>query len=88
MTNISCPLCKKCIYNKTIQEQISRQIDAAIAGNQMPEEYRNKLMYIQCNDCLAKSWVPFHIDGGKCKECGFYNTTRLKEKLIDAPQTD
>ena len=65
--------------------QMSAHLDAEIAAMPMPEEYRNKLMTVACNDCLAKSQVPFHIVGGKCRECGTYNTTRLKDELIDAP---
>ena len=64
---------------------MSAHLDAEIAAMPMPAEYRNKLMTVACNDCLAKSQVPFHIVGGKCRECGTYNTTRLKDELVDAP---
>lgn len=40
-------------------------------------------MTVQCNDCLKKCNVPFHIMGGKCKSCRSYNTTRVGEGLID-----
>ena len=49
----------------------------------MPDEYKDKLMTVQCNDCLVKSNVPFHIMGGKCKDCRSYNTTRVGDELID-----
>ena len=49
----------------------------------MPEEYRSKILTVQCNECLAKSNVPFHIYGGKCKRCRSYNTTRVEDCLIE-----
>lgn len=27
--------------------------------------------------------MPFHIVGGKCKQCDSYNTTRVGDELID-----
>jgi RING finger and CHY zinc finger domain-containing protein 1 len=57
--------------------------DAQLAAMPMPTEYRDKKMAVQCNDCLQKSAVPFHIMGGKCNECKSYNTTRIGDELID-----
>ena len=34
-------------------------------------------MIVMCNDCISKSSVPFHIEGGKCTICRSYNTTRI-----------
>jgi RING finger/CHY zinc finger protein 1 len=48
----------------------------------MPVEYQDQLMTVQCNDCLNKCNVPFHIAGGKCTKCRSYNTTRVGEGLI------
>jgi phage FluMu protein Com len=53
-------------------------MDAEIARTRMPEEYKNLRMNVLCNDCLARSNVPFHIFGGKCKKCKSYNTTRVE----------
>lgn len=49
----------------------------------MPEEYRDKFMTVQCNDCQAKSRVKFHIMGGKCSKCRSYNTSRVGDNLMD-----
>ena len=49
----------------------------------MPKELQDAKMKVLCNDCLAKSIVPFHIIGGKCKECGSYNTTRIEDSELD-----
>ena len=56
----------------------------------MPKEYRKVKIKIMCNDCLSESIVPFHVLGGKCKQCGSYNTTRTdkgdgKDLEIDKP---
>ena len=61
--NISCPMCKKSIMEPSIFEEF---MDGQIALTPMPEEYKDIIMPILCNDCLAKSTVPFHILGGKC----------------------
>jgi hypothetical protein len=49
----------------------------------MPTEYANKYMKVQCNDCLHKCMVPFHIMGGKCKKCRSYNTARMEGELVN-----
>lgn len=82
-TSIACPLCRKSIVDPKYFEA---SYDAQIRETPMPEEYKNKLMTVQCNDCLQKSNVPFHIFGGKCKKCKSYNTTRVGDELIDDPE--
>lgn len=82
MTSIACPLCRKSICDPKFFEA---HYDMQIASMQMPAEYRDKLMTVQCNDCLQKCNVPFHIVGGKCKSCRSYNTTRIGDDLIDDP---
>ena len=52
----------------------------------MPREYLDKVITIQCNDCLKKSNVPFHIFGGKCRGCRSYNTTRLVDEVLDTEE--
>ena len=83
LTSIACPLCRKSIMDPTLFEA---HFDMQIAMTPMPEEYRDKLMTVQCNDCLAKSNVPFHIIGGKCKQCRSHNTTRVGDELIEMDQ--
>jgi predicted ATP-dependent serine protease len=41
-------------------------------------------MVVVCNDCSAKSEVPYHIYGGKCKQCRSYNTA-MTGGLINVP---
>ena len=42
----------------------------------MPPEYKDVKILLLCNDCGSMSEVPFHIMGGKCSDCGSYNTAR------------
>jgi ribosomal protein S27E len=63
-TNIACPLCRKSVCDPKLFEM---HMDIQIASMVMPPEYQNKMMRIQCNDCLHQCLVPFHIVGGKCK---------------------
>lgn len=48
-----------------------------VAGTAMPEEYRNMVVSVLCNDCHARSEVRFHVVGHKCGSCGSYNTRRV-----------
>ena len=72
-------MCKKSVVDPKYFEA---QIDVQIAAMQMPDEYKDKKMVVLCNDCLSKSTVPFHILGGKCKECRSYNTTRTENEAL------
>ena len=82
--NIACPLCRKSVCNP---DKFEAFFDEQFAEYVMPDEYKDKLIRIQCNDCLAKSNVPFHIFGGKCKECRSYNTSRIGEELLEENKT-
>ena len=46
----------------------------------MPEEYKDTMMMVMCNDCHKYSKVKFHILGGKCDSCKSYNTTRTTDE--------
>lgn len=77
-SNIACPLCRKSIIDPLLFES---HYDEQVLLMPMPEEYANKKMTVQCNDCLAKSNVNFHILPGKCSKCRSYNTTRVGDEL-------
>ena len=70
--NFSCPLCKKSIADFT---EHWKQIDNFMETIQMPEEYKDKISKILCNDCEKKTEAPFHFMYHKCVECGGYNTS-------------
>ena len=76
-TQIACPLCKKSIIDPKLFEA---SMDMQLASMQMPAEYKDTKMLMLCNDCLTRSLCPFHIMGGKCKQCNSYNTTRIDDE--------
>jgi len=77
-----CPLCKKSVLNDEYQQLLIQDLDQQIEMAPMPEEYRDKQVHIQCNDCSAKSRVAFHIFGLKCGGCGSYNTTKIGDETL------
>ena len=67
-----CPLCKKSIYDKL--DALWDQIDIEMENSQMPNEFKNWISHIICNDCEIKSFVSYHFLYHKCKTCNGYNT--------------
>ncbi|CAD5124518.1 DgyrCDS12797 [Dimorphilus gyrociliatus] len=66
-----CPLCNESMADMT---SFWKQLDNEIEQTEMPEEYVNLEVWINCGDCHKKSKTKFHIVGLKCAECGSYNT--------------
>lgn len=81
--NIACPICKKSAIDP---KHFEGHFDVELANSPMPRELRDTKMNIMCNDCLAKTQVPFHILGGKCSVCNSYNTTRIEDSDIDTEE--
>ncbi|KFY08060.1 hypothetical protein V492_06576 [Pseudogymnoascus sp. VKM F-4246] len=54
-----------------------RTLDRAIEVQPMPEQFQDTRAMITCNDCRAKSAVPYHWLGLKCAVCDSYNTIQL-----------
>ena len=75
-TSIACPFCRKSLCDPKLFES---DMDNQLACMPMPEEYADKTMVVACHDCMFKSKVKFHILGGKCEQCGSYNTARIEE---------
>ncbi|PHH64027.1 hypothetical protein CDD81_5132 [Ophiocordyceps australis] len=69
-----CPICSKSLLN---MESQFRNMDAFIATQPMPPSFRDTKVTILCNDCSAKSTVPYHWIGLKCSICRSYNTVQL-----------
>lgn len=55
-----------------------RALDAEIEGQPLPCPYNAWRCMISCNDCSAKSNVPFHFLGMKCDNCSSYNTSQIR----------
>jgi RING finger and CHY zinc finger domain-containing protein 1 len=72
--NNRCPLCFKSLSDTHIH---NTYIDQQIESTPMPDEYKNSMVDIMCNDCGAKNNVNLHFYGLKCTDCGNYNTRRL-----------
>ncbi|KAI4357786.1 hypothetical protein L6164_001712 [Bauhinia variegata] len=66
-----CPICSKSLGDMAVYFGM---LDALLASEQIPEEYRNHFQDILCNDCEKKGTARFHWLYHKCGFCGSYNT--------------
>ncbi|KZV46081.1 RING finger and CHY zinc finger domain-containing protein 1-like [Dorcoceras hygrometricum] len=74
-----CPICSRSIMDMSrAWEMIDEEIEATV----MPDEYRNKKVWILCNDCNDTTEVYFHIIGQKCSHCGSYNTRTIAPPVL------
>lgn len=73
-TSYRCPLCGRTV---TQTSALTRALDEECASEQLPPEYQNKKVPIQCRDCRSQSRAPYHLAGLKCCVCGSYNTTKI-----------
>ncbi|GAB2215184.1 hypothetical protein Droror1_Dr00019563 [Drosera rotundifolia] len=71
----TCPICSKSICDMS---DVWEKLDKEVASVPMPDIYRNKMVWILCNDCGANSEVHFHIVAHKCPGCNSYNTRLIK----------
>lgn len=55
-----------------------RALDNEIANQVLPAPYDAWRSLISCNDCSARSNVPFHFLGLKCETCRSYNTNQVR----------
>ncbi|KAF8474968.1 zinc-ribbon-domain-containing protein [Kalaharituber pfeilii] len=70
-----CPTCYRTIIN---MESQFRALDNEIAHQPLPPPYDSWRCLISCNDCSARSNVPFHFLGLKCDTCRSYNTSQVR----------
>ncbi|GLT34426.1 hypothetical protein SLA2020_089400 [Shorea laevis] len=70
-----CPICSKSLGDMTVYFGM---LDALLASEVLPEEYRDRCQDILCNDCDKKGTAPFHWLYHKCGFCGSYNTRVIK----------
>src|SRR4051794_3355801 len=45
-----------------------------VQQNRMPPEFEHTKANILCNDCQAKTTVPYHFIAHRCSECDSFNT--------------
>ena len=68
--NYKCPLCKKCVYNINVFNQIvEQQVATTIMHPDLVKD-----VSIHCNECNKESTAKFHIVAMKCQHCSSYNT--------------
>ncbi|KAH7516505.1 hypothetical protein FEM48_Zijuj10G0142300 [Ziziphus jujuba var. spinosa] len=70
-----CPICSKSMGDMAVYFGM---LDALLASEELPEEYRGHCQDILCNDCDKKGKAPFHWLYHKCQSCGSYNTKVIK----------
>lgn len=68
-----CPLCCKSLTDTTM---LNAMLDEQIATTPMPDEYKDKMIDIICNDCGSFGTTKMHFYGSKCFKCAGYNTKR------------
>nr|GEV65522.1 hemerythrin/HHE cation-binding motif-containing protein [Tanacetum cinerariifolium] len=74
-THYICPICSKSMGDMSVYFGM---LDALMASEVLPEEYRDRCQDILCNDCDKKGNAPFHWLYHKCGSCGSYNTRVIK----------
>ncbi|KAG2709385.1 hypothetical protein I3760_05G235900 [Carya illinoinensis] len=70
-----CPICSKSLGDMAVYFGM---LDALLASEELPEEFRDRCQEILCNDCDKKGTAPFHWLYHKCGSCGSYNTRVIK----------
>ncbi|XP_068327431.1 zinc finger protein BRUTUS-like [Pyrus communis] len=70
-----CPICSKSMGDMAVYFGM---LDALLASEELPEEYRDRCQDILCNDCDKKGTAPFHWLYHKCRTCGSYNTKIIR----------
>ncbi|MFQ6632720.1 hypothetical protein Gotur_012013 [Gossypium turneri] len=83
-SHYTCPLCSKSLGDMAVYFGM---LDALLAAEELPEEYRDRCQDILCNDCDQKGTARFHWLYHKCGYCGSYNTRVIKTST-QTPTTD
>ncbi|XP_073108593.1 zinc finger protein BRUTUS isoform X2 [Elaeis guineensis] len=74
-SHYTCPICSKSLGDMTVYFGM---LDALLAAEELPEEYRDRCQDILCNDCGKKGTARFHWLYHKCSFCPSYNTRVIK----------
>ncbi|XP_021645303.2 zinc finger protein BRUTUS isoform X2 [Hevea brasiliensis] len=76
-SHYTCPICSKSLGDMGVYFGM---LDALLAAEELPEEYRDRYQDILCNDCDQKGTARFHWLYHKCRLCGSYNTRVIKSE--------
>ncbi|XP_020532353.1 zinc finger protein BRUTUS isoform X1 [Jatropha curcas] len=74
-----CPICSKSLGDMAVYFGM---LDALLAAEELPEDYRDHCQDILCNDCDRKGTARFHWLYHKCGVCGSYNTRVIKSETV------
>lgn len=74
-SHYTCPICSKSLGDMAVYFGM---LDALLAAEELPEEYKERCQDILCNDCDRKGQSRFHWLYHKCGFCGSYNTRVIK----------
>nr|CAD1834689.1 unnamed protein product [Ananas comosus var. bracteatus] len=74
-SHYTCPICSKSLGDMAVYFGM---LDALLAAEELPEEYRDRCQDILCNDCNKMGVSRFHWLYHKCSFCGSYNTRVIK----------
>lgn len=75
----TCPICFKSVVDLS---RLWRKFDEEIEATMMPEDYRDRKVWILCNDCNDTTEAFFHIVGHKCLHCHSYNTRMTAPPIL------
>ncbi|XP_057750044.1 zinc finger protein BRUTUS-like [Arachis stenosperma] len=74
-SHYTCPICSKSLGDMAVYFGM---LDALLATEDLPEEYKDRCQDILCHDCDKKGTSRFHWLYHKCGFCGSYNTRVIK----------
>ncbi|CAJ1951937.1 unnamed protein product [Sphenostylis stenocarpa] len=80
-SHYTCPICSKSLGDMAVYFGM---LDALLAAEELPEEYRDRYQDILCHDCDRKGTSRFHWLYHKCGCCGSYNTRVIKSEATNS----
>ncbi|TKY44726.1 RING finger protein [Spatholobus suberectus] len=80
-SHYTCPICSKSLGDMAVYFGM---LDALLAAEELPEEYRDRYQDILCHDCDRKGTSRFHWLYHKCGFCGSYNTRVIKSEATNS----
>ncbi|RYR57278.1 hypothetical protein Ahy_A05g023000 isoform B [Arachis hypogaea] len=80
-SHYTCPICSKSLGDMAVYFGM---LDALLATEELPEEYRSRYQDVLCNDCDRKGTSRFHWLYHKCGFCGSYNTRVIKTEATNS----
>lgn len=73
--NVKCPMCSKYAVDSASIDGI---IHLEVESNPTPDEYKDTMVDIICNECTTKSNTNLHLVAIRCPSCLSYNTKQIK----------